>query len=91
MKGDGGPPDRGMSRSDKGSAGSGEDGKVTSGQEGLQPVAVRDDNFSGPSGGGIAPLLSQDRLVILLRKTARTPRFLTLLVTFFKESNASAA
>ena len=29
-----------------------EEGKVTSGQEGLQPVAVRDDNFSGPSGGG---------------------------------------
>ena len=24
-----------------------EEGKVTSGQEGLQPVAVRDDNFSG--------------------------------------------
>ena len=47
MKGDGGPPARGMSRSDKGSAGSGEDGKVTSGQEGLQPIAVRDDNFSG--------------------------------------------
>ena len=45
--GDGGPPVRGMSRSDKGCAGSGEDGKVTSGQEGLQPVAVRDDNFSG--------------------------------------------
>ena len=40
-----------MSRSDKGFAGSGEDGKVTSGQEGLQPVAVRDDNFLGPSGG----------------------------------------
>ena len=52
MKGDGGPPARGMSRSDKGSADSGEDGKVTSGQEGLQPVAVRDDNFSGPSGRG---------------------------------------
>ena len=45
--GDGGPPVRGMSRSDKGCAGSGEDGKVTSGQEGLQPVVVRDDNFSG--------------------------------------------
>ena len=43
----GGPPVRGMSRSDKGCAGSGEDGKVTSGQEGLQPVAVRADNFSG--------------------------------------------
>ena len=50
MKGDGGPPARGMSRSDKGSAGSGEDGKVTSGQEGLQPVA---------------PLRSQDRLAFL--------------------------
>ena len=49
--GDGGPPARGMSRSDKGSAGSGEDGKVTSGQEGLQPVAVRDDNFSGQGAG----------------------------------------
>ena len=41
---------RGMSRSDKGCAGSGEDGKVTSGQEGLQPVA---------------PLRSQDRLAFL--------------------------
>ena len=46
-KGGGGPPDRGMSQSDKGSAGSGEDGKVTSGQEGIYAVAVRDDNFSG--------------------------------------------
>ena len=34
MKGGEGPPARGMSRSDKGSAGSGEDEKVTSGQEG---------------------------------------------------------
>ena len=51
-EGGGGPPARGMSRSDKGSAGSGEDGKVTSGQEGLQPVAVRDDNFSGAEGWG---------------------------------------
>ena len=87
MKGDGGPPARGMSRSDKGSAGSGEDGKVTSGQEGLQPIAVRDDNFSGPSGEGIAPLHSQDRLVFLLRKIAQTLCFPTSLVTFFKESN----
>ena len=46
MKEDGGPPARGMSRSDKGSAGSGEDGKTTSGQEGLQPVDVRADCFS---------------------------------------------
>ena len=61
--GDGGPPSRGMSRSDKGSAGSGEDGKVTSGQEGLQPVA---------------PLRSQDRLAFLptakpFRRYADTP------------------
>ena len=68
-----------------------EEGKVTSGQEGLQPVAVRDDNFSGPSGEGIAPLHSQDRLVFLLRKTARTLRFPALLVTFGTKSNASAA
>ena len=79
---------RGMSRSDKGCAGSGEDGKVTSGQEGLQTVAVRDDNFSGPSGGGIAPLHSQDRLVFLLHKTARTLRFPAFLVTFDTKSNA---
>ena len=46
-EGDEGPPVRGMSRSDKGCAGSGEDGKTTSGQEGLQPVTVRDDCFSG--------------------------------------------
>ena len=68
-----------------------EEGKVTSGQEGLQPVAVRDDNFSGPSGGGIAPLHSQDRLVFLLRKTARALRFPAFLVTFDSKSNASAA
>ena len=55
IKGSGGPPARGMSRSDKGAAGSGEDGKVTSGQEGLQPVAVRDDNFSGPFMVAIPP------------------------------------
>ena len=34
-EGGGGPPVRGMSRSDKGCAGSGEDGKVTSGQDWL--------------------------------------------------------
>ena len=55
MKGDGGPPARGMSRSDKGSAGSGEDGKTTSRQEGLQPVAVCDDCFSGPFMVAIPP------------------------------------
>ena len=38
---------RGMSRSDKGCAGSGEDGKVTSRQEGIYAVEVCDDNFSG--------------------------------------------
>ena len=62
-KGGGGPPARGLSRSDKGSAGSGEEGKVTSGQEGLQPVA---------------PLRSQDRLAFLptakpFRRFADTP------------------
>ena len=46
IKGGGGPPARGMSRSDKGSAGSGEGGKTTSGQEGLQPVDVGADCFS---------------------------------------------
>ena len=37
---------RGMSRSDKGCAGSGEDGKTTSRQEGIYAVDVCDDCFS---------------------------------------------
>ena len=48
-----------MSRSDKGSAGSGEDGKVTSEQERLQPVAVRADNFSGQGFVQIPLIFSQ--------------------------------
>ena len=47
IKGGEGPPVRGMSRSDKGCAGSGEDGKVTSRREGIYAVEVCDDNFSG--------------------------------------------
>ena len=49
-----GPPVRGMSRSDKGCAGSGEDGKTTSRQEGIYAVEVCDDCFSGPKAGRIA-------------------------------------
>ena len=46
------PPSRNGVRVTEPTAASGrereaEEGKVTSGQEGLQPVAVRDDNFSG--------------------------------------------
>ena len=47
MQGGGGPPVRGMSRSDKGCAVPGEGGKVTSNQEGIYAVAECDDNFSG--------------------------------------------
>ena len=55
IKGSGGPPVRGMSRSDKGCAGSGEDGKTTSEQEDIYAVAVRDNCFSGVEDRGEPP------------------------------------
>ena len=41
-----------------------EEGKVTSEQEGLQPVAVRDDNFSGQGG----PLAVEGYLLTFTKK-----------------------
>ena len=56
---------RGMSRSDKGCAGSGEDGKVTSGQGNMYITAVRDDYFPGPGFVQI-PLLKHKKAAAIL-------------------------
>ena len=82
MKGDGGPPARGMSRSDKGSAGSGEDGETTSRQEGLQPVAVCDDCFSGPFMVAIPPRPTNAAQVWNAPSATNREKLQTLLTTF---------
>ena len=63
-------------------------GKQRADKRGFSPSKGATIVFQGRQAGRIAPLHSQDRLVFLLHKTARTLRFPAFLVTFDTKSNA---